>query len=120
MAINTTLSTVVLFNAAIADTAAHNSIPAVLDYLNETAVMAVSTLNQSVTISTQYSDDGGTTWTTIGTTYSLAASGSVVANQYDQTLTGIKMFAGMLRFVATAATAPTSGNLKITFQGMSA
>lgn len=107
-----------VWNAGITDTAAHQSTPVNMDYLSSSVVLAISTLDQAVTLSTQYSDDGGTTWTNIGTTYSLGAGSSVVANQYDQTLTGVKLTSGLLRFVATAGTAPTTGNLKIVFQGM--
>jgi hypothetical protein len=118
MALNTMFCTTVVFNSGITDTVAHYSTPILMDYLDDSVVIAVSTLDQAVTLGTQYSDDGGTTWVNIGTTYSLPAGGSLVTNEYDQQLTGIKVFSGMIRFVATAATAPTTGNLKLTFQGM--
>lgn len=119
MALVGILSTQVVINQGILDTNVVTSSVVNMDYLEESVIMAINTLDQAVTLSTQYSDDGGNTWTNIGTTYNLAAGSSVVANQYDQALTGIKLLAGLLRIVAQAGTAPTTGNLKVTFQGMS-
>lgn len=119
MALSGILSTQVVFNGGISDTVAHVSSIVNMDYLEESVVIIANTHDQGVVITTQYSDDGGVTWATIGTSATVAAGATLVANQFDQSLTGIKLLTGLLTFTATASVAPLSGNLKITFQGMS-
>jgi hypothetical protein len=119
MSFNTILSNAQIFNnLAIRTTTPQTSVPVLMDQLEDTAIVLINTTDQAITISTQASFDGGVTWATIGNTVSVVAGGSVVANQFDSTLTGIKIFIGSMRFVATAAVAPTTGGLTGYLQGI--
>ena len=118
MGLNTTLVNVAVINQAILDTNIVHGTPFLMDYLDESAVIAMNTLDQSVTLSTEYSSDGGATWASIGSTFVLAAGTSLVTNQYASDLTGIRIFSGQIRVNAVAGTAPTTGNLTVVMQGM--
>lgn len=87
------------------------------DQLNQKSIIVMNGLNQSVTLKVQYSEDGST-WYDIGTTTTVNAGASLVTNDYDNVLTGIKVLGGYIRLVATAGTAPTSGSLTVYTQGI--
>lgn len=124
MSFNTTLTQKAVFNAvAIRDTKPVHSDSFLLDQLNDKAVIVVNGLDQNITLKTQLSLDG-VTWTDVGTTdvdttVTVNAGSSLVTNQDDSVLTGIKALAGYVRLVATASSAPTSGTLTAYIQGMS-
>lgn len=108
-----------VLNATITDTTAHNGSAVLIDHLHKKAIVATNTLNQAVTLKTQISFDDGTTWADAGSSASVAAGASLVCDNIDTTLTGLKALKGQLRVVATAGTAPTSGTLTVHFQGVS-
>lgn len=118
MTLNTTLVSVPVINQAILDTNIVHSTPFLMDYLDESVIIAVNTMDQSVTLSTDYSTDGGVTWVSIGTSFVLTSGASLVTNQYANDLTGIRIFSGLIRVNAVAGTAPTTGNLTVVMQGM--
>lgn len=119
MSFNTTLTQKAVFNAVtIRDTKPANSDSFLLDQLKDKAVIVVNGLDQNITLKTQLSFDG-VTWTDVGTTVTVNAGSSLVTNQNDSVLTGIKTLAGYVRLVATASSAPTSGTLTAYIQGMS-
>lgn len=119
MGFNTTLTNVLVFNnTAIRTTTVQNSTPVLMDQLEETVAVVANTLDQAVTIGTQMSMDNGSTWLTIGNTVSVPNGTSIVVNQFDGTLTGIRILSGQLRLTATASSAPTTGGLTAYLQGM--
>lgn len=118
MAYNSTLSTAQVLNAAIRDTNPATSSNYVLDQLSQTIAAIVNSTDQAVSVATQVSFDGGNTFAPMGTTANVPAGGTLICNQYDQTITALKLIAGIVRFVVTAASAPTAGSVTITVQGM--
>lgn len=118
MSFNTTVVSVPVINQAIRDTVAFSGAAFLLDQLENTAIIAQNETDQAIVLSTQWSPDGIIAYSNIGNTVSIAAGGSVVANQFDSTLTGIKILSGYLKVVATAGVAPLSGNMTVWLQGM--
>jgi hypothetical protein len=119
MSFKTTITQTAVFNAvAIRDTNPANSDAFLLDQLDHKALIVINGLDQSITLKTQLSFDG-TDWMDVGNTATVNAGDSLVTDQYDEILTGIKAISGYIRLVATASSAPTSGTLTAYIQGMS-
>jgi hypothetical protein len=119
MSFNSTLASMQVMNQTIRDTNPFGGGVFLLDQLNQTVIMAQNTTDQTIVLSTQWSPDGVSAYITLGNTVSVAAGTTVVASQFDSTLTGLKILSGYLKVVATAGVAPTTGAMNVWLQGMS-
>jgi hypothetical protein len=117
MAYNTTLGSAQVMNNAIRDTNPALSGSFLLDQMNKTVALIQNNTDQDVVISTKWSSDNSS-YANVGSSVTVVAGATLVTNETDTTLTGIKLMAGYLKVVATAAVAPLSGSVIVTLQGM--
>lgn len=96
-------------NEAIRDTAAHNSVTVENHGFRVKTIIIDNTLNQSVSLQLQGSRDG-TAWFNVGLAFDIPAS-TLTYQSSDE-------YFPHVRFVATCAVAPASGNLNAWIEQM--
>jgi hypothetical protein len=87
-----------------------------IDIYDRLALFVNNTLDQAVNVTAEYSRDG-INFSSVGAALTVPASAG--GRAYDNTqIEAFRLLNGWLRFKATPAVAPTTGNLTIEFQAL--